>query len=447
VRLYWRWLIDRQLEFEVITGQTLRLPMRLAIEDVINTTTVLVKAGFQRLEQLAGTIGNAWPCRDGKTIMVINAVVNHMTRIAQLENEQKSIWAKIEGLLQSAETLEPRTVRPDAGGPLKAIKAAGISDWSPETKRRKLDEATFNAVVDSVTGGRKSYISAARGFLCFMKELHPILVPLPPQVEDLVLWGSFFKNAGTFATYCSAIKWITEGCGLSTEVFGHPILKRAKTALKHITVPRERRWIDAVLTQKLMKVAIQHGNVVAAMLFGAAYVFMARVPSELLKWQYQGASLTGAAGTPFDVAVQVDGVELRVHLKRRKNARHGDTIRRVCACHLAPALCPVHTFGPWLQAFAMGASPFEGWTPAKATKILRVYLAECGVGDTSKYSLHAFRRGAAQDMCDMGCTLEELLNAGGWSSRACFAYLRPQDLDMKAVIKHVVDLSDSESED
>jgi hypothetical protein len=182
------------------------------------------------------------------------------------------------------------------------------------------------------------------------------------------------------------------------------------------------------------------------MLFGAAYVFMARVPSELLTWQFQGQCLTEARGVPFAVAVQVNDVEMRIHLKRRKNAQHGDTIRRCCACHLAPALCPIHTFGPWMQSFKIGASPFQGLTPAKATKLLRTYLAECGVDDPMKYSLHGFRRGAAQDMCDMGCTLQELLVAGGWSSRACFAYLRPEDLDMKAVIKHVVDASDSESE-
>ena len=47
----------------------------------------------------------------------------------------------------------------------------------------------------------------------------------------------------------------------------------------------------------------------------------------------------------------------------------------------------------------------------------------------------------------MGCTLQELLEAGGWTSRACFAYLRPHDLDLNAVVKHIVDGSDSESED
>jgi hypothetical protein len=230
-------------------------------------------------------------------------------------------------------------------------------------------------------------------------------------------------------------------------VFANPILKRAKTALRHITVPRERKWIDGALTQQLMKAAIQRKDLVAAMLFGSAYVFMARVPSELLVWQFQGTVLTGAKVAPFSVSVQVGSEELRIHLKKRKNARFGDTIRRACGCHLAPALCPVHTFGPWLKASTVGTFPFQGITPAKATRLLREYLEICSISEVKAYSLHAFRRGAAQDMCNMGCTLQELLEAGGWCSRACFAYLQPQDLNLSAVVKHIVDESDSESED
>jgi hypothetical protein len=187
--------LDRRGEFEMMLGEILKLPLRLDINDIVDAPTVFVEAGFQRVGQLAGTQGNAWPYRNGRVLMVINAIVCHSTTADQQAREQKTIWSKIEELLKSAESLEPRTVRPVGGGPLKAIKDARISDWSPETKRRRLEEATFNAVVDSVTGGRKSYVSAARGFLFFMREVHPGMVPLPPPIEDLVLWGTFFKNA------------------------------------------------------------------------------------------------------------------------------------------------------------------------------------------------------------------------------------------------------------
>jgi hypothetical protein len=49
-----------------------------------------------------------------------------------------------------------------------------------------------------------------------------------------------------------------------------------------------------------------------------------------------------------------------------------------------------------------------------------------------------------EDFVDAGCTLQMLLEAGGWASRACFMYLKPQDLDLKAVVRFVADESDSE---
>ena len=297
-----------------------------------------------------------------------------------------------------------------------------------------------------MVGGRKSYISATRGFLAFMKDLHPSRIPLPPMIEDLVLWASFFKNAGTFSTYCSAIRWATEACSFEA-VFENPVLKRAKTALKHVTVHKERRWIGGSLVQSLMKEALRVKDVQSAMLFAAAYVYMARVPSELLTWQAGGSLLTGRSGSVFRACVQTGEHEVRVHLQQRNNAQSGDTVRRVCSCSKAPALCPVHVLGPWLRSFGVGAMPFQGVTAAAATRRLRRYLEALGVADVGLYSLHAFRRDAANDMKDMGCTLAELLEAGGWTSRACLKYLKPEDLDLHAVIKFVAVESESERDD
>ena len=195
-----------------------------------------------------------------------------------------------------------------------------------------------------------------------------------------------------------------------------------------------------------MRAAIKEGDMVSAMLFASAYVFLARVPSELLTWSVDGKGLTDRKRVCTSVAVQWDDKELRVHLCKRKNARWGDTIRRSCSCSLSEALCPVHTIVPWLREHSRGARPFGKLSAVQATKKLRHYLTICGVDEPSKYTLHCFRRGAAQDYVEFGCTLQELLIAGGWSSRACFVYLRPKDMNVHNVAKFVVDNSDSEDE-
>jgi hypothetical protein len=189
------------------------MPMNWDVNDMLTVVRVLVQAGFQKTSQLENIASIDWGTKDHRIKASINAVVMHVTQVARHAAEQQTVWRRIEEMLKSAETLAPRTVRPESGGPAAAVRAAGIASWSPETKRRRLEDAGLNAVVDSVTGGRKSYVSAAKGFLCFMSELHPTRVPLPPTIDDLVLWASFFKNAGTFSTYCSAVKWVTEGSG------------------------------------------------------------------------------------------------------------------------------------------------------------------------------------------------------------------------------------------
>ena len=124
----------------------------------------------------------------------------------------------------------------------------------------------------------------------------------------------------------------------------------------------------------------------------------------------------------------------------------GDTIRRGCSCSLAEAHCPVHAIAPWLQSFRHGDLSFKELPAAVATKKLRHFLGRCRLQDPQLYTLHCFRRGAAQDYVDFGRTFQQLLIAGGWNSRECFVYLRPEDLNVNAAAKFIADDYDSDNE-
>jgi hypothetical protein len=100
-----------------------------------------------------------------------------------------------------------------------------------------------------------------------------------------------------------------------------------------------------------------------------------------------------------------------------------------------------------LQTFHIGLKVFSGLSAAAATRMLRRHLTELGVEGAKIYSLHSFRRGAAQDAMEAGCTLEFLLTAGGWSSRACFTYIKSRDLCNRAAMEFIVDNSDSECDE
>jgi hypothetical protein len=429
--------------YAVLTGEVFTMTLRLEIDTAIRCVKCLVQEGFQSVEQLRGVQGMAWQCKRPATRGALEAIGRYVTACADVRDKKNSVLKKIEMMLESGASREATTVRYD-GGPRKAVKIAGVAGWSEEYKMQRIEDARLSVTIDSITGGRRSYVSAVRGYLCFMMDLFPGKVPVPPAIDDLVLWSQFFKHGGTFATYCSAVRWATEGCGCDTSAFDDPILKRAKTALKLMTRPKQKRWIGAKLTMKIMSMAMARRDGTMAMLYCAAYVFMARVPSELLTWQVDGERLTSKEAMVVNVAVQHTDVEMRVHLGTRKNSKFGDTIRRVCSCHLCKALCPIHVIGQWLTQFKRGDAPFGRLSPAAATRCLRNDLSACGVKDGPLYSLHSFRRGGAQDMKELGCPIEDIKRAGGWASRAYCGYLVPEDMDLDATISFMVDESDSE---
>jgi hypothetical protein len=119
-------------------------------------------------------------------------------------------------------------------------------------------------------------------------------------------------------------------------------------------------------------------------------------------------------------------------------------VRRGCSCDLCSELCPIHALGPWLEKCSVGDFPFGVLSPATATRKLRGDLLSLSVADHMSYTLHSFRRGGAQDMKELGCSVEDLQRAGGWNSRACFLYVMPDDLDMLSAVTFMVDESDSD---
>ena len=445
VRVYWRWLIDHKTEFANLLGDFVVLPIQFQLDDIIDMCNVMLKAGFTRLRSLHCAAGNIWGLGLPRIERQLNSLARYMSRTLEEEANKRGMQDVIEAMLSSGGESETRIIRPDTG-PRRAVADAGIAGWSQEDKRARLAATKIDVAIDSITGGRKAYISAVRGYLIFIKELGGERLPLPPTIEDLLLWSRFFRNAGTYSNYVSALRWVCEGCDLDCSVFKHPLLRRAKTALKLVTKPREKMWIGYELTLKLMRAAHSDGDLTCAMLYACAYIFMSRVPSELLPMQWGGSTITNVQGAAFRSALQGNDGEARLVLRTRKNARHGDMVRRDCICNKCKALCPVHIVLPWLRSHEVGYAPFRNFSASSATRKLRKHLATIGIDNPNAYSLHCFRRGAAQDLVQMGADIATLLAAGGWNSRACFDYVKPADLHGQAILEYIIDESESDRE-
>jgi hypothetical protein len=212
-----------------------------------------------------------------------------------------------------------------------------------------------------------------------------------------------------------------------------------------LTRPKTKTWISGSVVDSLMTFAVDEGDVEAAVLYGLAFSFLLRVPSELLCIEFAGTELTTLENSSGGKSrLQVGADEVRLHLTSRKNARWGATIARRCSCARSKQSCAVHALGAWFKSLPIGSKPFRKWYPAAATRALRRRLDSCGVELSASYTLHAFRRGAAHDMALAGSTLIEILLAGGWSSAAFLAYMKQEELNTLAATAMVAENSDSD---
>ena len=274
----------------------------------------------------------------------------------------------------------------------------------------------------------------------------------PPTADELVIWSRLFRCHGTFSNYLGHTKLACQLLGESVSAFDSPDVKRAKASVKKRDgfMERHKRFITHAMVEKIVTHAKINGGAsdkVGAMLFLATYVFMLRLPSEALP---MAKKRNGSLGQAQHSALYLDGDELCLQLKHRKNRPRGATLRRRCWCKECETTCPVHALWPFIEqcSDAMLPQPFISAriTPSFALKQLRCALGVAvGVPDAEKYRTHDLRRGHANDMLRNGSTVNEILAAGQWRSPAFLRYLDLEELERDAVVEaHVYDSSSEE---
>ena len=289
----------------------------------------------------------------------------------------------------------------------------------------------------------------------------------PPSVDTLLAWSTLFRSSGTLANYLSHVRTACLLVGAPVDVFEHPGLKRAKASVDKAGnfAKRPKMWLQHDTVLKLVQLgASQHEETMrCAMLFLFAYTFLLRLPSEALP-VVVGSRVEGTVVA--QAVVSVEGDELVLTLKRRKNKQRGSRITRKCWCAKCEETCPVHVLGRYFTELGCGARPFGNITASRALACLRLMLVRIGVADAEKYRTHDFRRGHAKDLqlsgapagswshcapcvvvCGLsGASLYEILAAGEWRSPAFMDYLDWARLEADTVLQAHVDESDEEGE-
>ena len=185
------------------------------------------------------------------------------------------------------------------------------------------------------------------------------------------------------------------------------------------------------LLLRILKLALAKRWMLEALAFAVAYIFLLRVPSELLGQ----ARAELFASRPRCISYGPI---------RRKGQRQLRTLPRRCACNGVALLCAHHWAGLALELAAgqRRALLFEGYSAARLLRALHALLRELRI-DPSGYTLHSFRRGAAMDVLEKE-GLAAMLFAGEWRSAAAFAYPAREEAEARLLGELTAAVSDGD---
>ena len=262
-------------------------------------------------------------------------------------------------------------------GPAQAVRR--MSEQFPTENDRRVWE--FEARVRAIVGScPRSLESAHSGMRCWLayyrKGLKKCGEAFPPALDDLLSFSCLFRHPGTFCNYLGYIRLACELLGVATEVFNHPSVKRAKTAIakRRLFIPREPMFIMQARVQQLVQMgAGSDGRRVWSYLYLLAYVFLLRLPSEALPMAAH-ALPSGSVAVPV---LTVGDAEVSVWFSRRKNRLHPSTMKRKCWCRSCKATCPVHVVGGFFAGLEKGAQPFAAFSAGDSLRESRAMCLRC----------------------------------------------------------------------
>ena len=278
----------------------------------------------------------------------------------------------------------------------------------------------------------------------------PAASTLPPTCGDEVeMWVSIFKNAGTAQNYVGGVRWACVHFKLCTQWDTESLrltLKGAKRLqLRTTGGPHHAKHVltDESAGQAI-RLATLVGLPVLAVVMAVSWECLLRIQSEAVLLQ------VGQASDAFDLpqwrhsGVWVADQVLHVRLRQRKNRPTGSLLRRPCTCRTDKKTCAVHLALPVLQGKQQGQRLWDG-TGAGFIQQVRRLLAQMGVPGAMHFSGKAFRAGKATAMAASGSSIGSILTAGEWRSAAFLSYIDETEVDAACLLHKALEDSDDDA--
>jgi len=160
------------------------------------------------------------------------------------------------------------------------------------------------------------------------------------------------------------------------------------------------RWVRKLLEKIVVHCSAHEALRPFSILFLLAYSFLLRLPSHALPVV---ASAVGAARGRSQATLCIEGSELVLYLRKRKNKPQGSRLARSCWCSECTTTCPLRVIGKFMSE-QPGLPLFPGITAHSALVALRMCLLALATPSAADCGTHDLRRGHTLDLqCSGTC--------------------------------------------
>ena len=233
---------------------------------------------------------------------------------------------------------------------------------------------------------------------------------LPPSLDGLLQWSLAFRHPKTFSNYLGYLSLACSLENLSTDVFKHPSLRRAKEAIRKrkLFTKRPKTFIRLALLQRMIPLVLERPQLKEFLMLSlTAYIFLLRVPSEAFPlFAHQAADNIVAP------VLSVHADHIKMVFPHRKNSYESSEAVRHCWCSRCALTCPLHVLGAYFKTLAAGTRPFALFKYGQVRIAIHEMMAELGVENPLDYGTHSFRRGHCDDLEQRGGTAAEICAMG-----------------------------------
>ena len=282
---------------------------------------------------------------------------------------------------------------------------------------------------------RGSWKSTRSGLFCWQAFVASVLrnsrLDYPILIQDLAEYSQFFANGDSFSRYLSHLRFSARLHQRPDWLPDSSLTEGLCRGLRKCTLKKVKPVLSQDQMTSLVVWLTRQGLTELARLIVIARTFLFRVQSELLPLR-----LDGGKDSPGSWHSKIDShgpKALTVFLQRRKNAPEGAELLRSCVCKEAPrTLCGVCALQAQIRHHSsLHKSPKDPLFNITASAGLIQIRRGCSELGLPNISWHSFRRSAARDMMSRGCSLAQILMAGGWRSSAFLRYLCKKDVDAR----------------